>query len=484
MLLALILLPLLVSLVLFITKIDLSARWLSFMVALVELGLVCFMLSQFVPNASTQFLMDFEWMPTLGIRFKLGVDGISMSLLLLTTLLTPLIILTSFKNNYKQSAILYALVLLMQSGLILVFCALDAFLFYVGWEVALVPIYFICTLWGGENRIRVNLKFFIYTILGSLLMLLGIIYIHLQTQDASYSLSSFYNTNLTSSEQGWLFGAFFIAFAIKIPVFPFHTWQPDTYTEAPTVGTMLLSGIMLKMGIYGIIRFLLPILPLGMARWGDTAMILAAIGIVYASLIAFTQKDAKRLIAYSSIAHVGLITAGVLSFNVQGLQGAIIQMLNHGLSAVGLFLLVDIIERSLGTRSIERLGGIAKVAPKFAVFFLIILLGAVAMPLTNGFVGEFLLLSGIYQYNSYTTAVVGLSVIFGAVYMLRMYQNILLGELNTLTKNFVDVSNTDFLVLAIIASLTLIIGIYPKPLLMISESAVQQLILQVGEKLK
>ena len=484
MLLALILLPLLVSLVLFITKIDLSARWLSLMVALVELGLVCFMLSQFVPNASTQFLMDFEWMPILGIRFKLGVDGISMSLLLLTTLLTPLIILASFKNNYKQPAILYALVLLMQSGLILVFCALDAFLFYVGWEVALIPIYFICTLWGGENRIRVNLKFFIYTILGSLLMLLGIIYIHLQTQDASYSLSSFYNTNLTSSEQGWLFLAFFIAFAIKIPVFPFHTWQPDTYTEAPTLGTMLLSGIMLKMGIYGIIRFLLPIVPLGMARWGDTAMILAVIGVVYASLIAFTQKDAKRLIAYSSIAHVGLITAGVLSFNVQGLQGAIIQMLNHGLSAVGLFLLIDIIERSLGTRSIERLGGIAKVAPKFAVFFLIILLGAVALPLTNGFVGEFLLLSGIYQYNSYTTAVVGLSVIFGAVYMLRMYQNILLGELNTLTKNFVDVSNTDFLVLAIIASLTLIIGIYPKPLLMVSESAVQQLILQVGEKLK
>lgn len=484
MLLSLLLLPFLASLLLFLTKTNLSARWIALVVALIELGTVGIMFAKFVPDASTQFLMDFEWMPTLGIRFKLGVDGISMSLLLLTTLLTPLIILTSFKNNYKQPAILYALVLLMQSGLIVVFCALDAFLFYVGWEVALIPIYFVCTLWGGENRIRVNLKFFIYTISGSLLMLLGIIYIHLQTQDASYSLSSFYNTNLTSSEQGLLFWAFFIAFAIKIPVFPFHTWQPDTYTEAPTVGTMLLSGIMLKMGIYGIIRFLLPIVPLGMVRWGDTAMILAAIGVVYASLIAFTQKDAKRLIAYSSIAHVGLITAGVLSFNVQGLQGAIIQMLNHGLSAVGLFLLVDIIERSLGTRSIERLGGIAKVAPKFAVFFLIILLGAVALPLTNGFVGEFLLLSGIYQYNSYTTAVVGLSVIFGAVYMLRMYQNILLGELNTLTKNFVDVSNTDFLVLAIIASLTLIIGIYPKPLLMISESAVQQLILQVGEKLK
>ena len=276
------------------------------------------LLVRFTPDATTQFIVDLPWIEQLGIHFKAGIDGISMILVILTNLLIPIIILGSFKHSYKSPNAFYALILFMQSGLLLVFTALDAFLFYIGWEAALIPIYFICGLWGGENRIRVNLKFFIYTIGGSLIMLIGIIYLYLQTPGNTYDIAAIYDLNLDAATQGWIFWAFFLAFAIKMPVFPFHTWQPDTYTEAPTTGTMLLSGIMLKMGVYGVIRWLIPVAPLGFLEWGQTAMILSIIGIVYASVIAFTQKDAKRLVAYSSIAHVGLISAGIFAWNVQG----------------------------------------------------------------------------------------------------------------------------------------------------------------------
>ena len=270
--------------------------------SLVSLLITIFLYLNFTPDATTQFLVDLAWIPQFGIHFKAGVDGISMVLLVLTNLLIPIIVLSSFKQDVKDQQAFYALIFFMQSGLLIVFTALDAFLFYVGWEVALIPVYFICALWGGENRIKANLKFFVYTIAGSLLMLIAIIYLHLQTPGNSYDISEFYKLELDSVSQGWIFWAFFLAFAIKMPIFPFHTWQPDTYTEAPTAGTMLLAGIMLKMGIYGVIRWLIPVTPLGFQAWGETALILSVIGIVYASIIAFTQNDIKRLIAYSSIA--------------------------------------------------------------------------------------------------------------------------------------------------------------------------------------
>jgi NADH-quinone oxidoreductase subunit M len=480
-LLLIILLPLVATLVCF-TKGSNVSKW-AFGASLVPLLLTLLVLSKFVPDATTQFLVDLPWIPSLGIRLKLGIDGISMMMVLLTNILIPIIILASSKHKYKNPNAFYSLIFFMQAGLLVVFTAMDAFLFYVGWEAALIPIYFICAIWGGENRIRINLKFFIYTIAGSLIMLIAIIYLHLQTPDNSYDIASFYRLNLPANIQGWIFAAFFLAFAVKMPVFPFHTWQPDTYTEAPTTGTMLLAGIMLKMGVYGVIRWLIPVAPLGFAEWGQTALILSIIGIVYASIIAFTQKDIKRLVAYSSIAHVGLIAAGIFAWNVQGLQGAMIQMLNHGINVVGMFFILDIIIRRLNTREIASMGGIAKVAPAFAICFLIILLGVIALPLTNGFIGEFLLLMGVYHFNIWYAGVAGLTIILAAVYMLRMYQKVMLGQLNDRTRVFADIDGTEKAVLFILCALVIFIGVYPQPLLHISEAAVSNLVEQVNQKI-
>ena len=460
-----------------------SARSFAGLLSLLPLAITAYLYINFVPDASTQFLVNLEWIPQFGISFKAGVDGISMVLLMLTNLLIPIIVLSTFKQDIKNLSAFYSLIFFMQSSLLLVFTALDGFLFYVGWEAALIPIYFLCALWGGENRIKVNLKFFIYTIAGSLIMLLAIIYLHLQTPGNSYDIQEFYNLNLDKASQAWIFWAFFLAFAIKMPVFPFHTWQPDTYTEAPTAGTMLLSGIMLKMGIYGVIRWLIPIAPLGFHDWGNTALILSIIGVVYASIIAFTQNDIKRLIAYSSIAHVGLISAGVFAWNVQGLQGAMIQMLNHGINVIGMFFIADIIIRRTNTRDLNQLGGIAKPAPKLAIGFLIIVLGTVALPLTNGFIGEFLLLMGIYNYNIYYSALAGLTIILGAVYMLRMYQRAMFGVTNQLTTGFKDVDNTEIAVLLILSVMIIGIGLYPQPILHISEAAITNLLEQVNQKI-
>ncbi|HVW94709.1 MAG TPA: NADH-quinone oxidoreductase subunit M [Mucilaginibacter sp.] len=446
---------------------------LAFSVA--ELAIALFFLSKFVPNSDIQFAVDVPWVAKLGIYFDAGIDGINMIMVLLTTLLIPLIILTTYKHQYKKAGVFYALILFMQAGLLTVFTAFDGFLFYVGWEAALIPIYFICSLWGGENRIKVTLKFFIYTFSGSLFMLLAIIYLYLQSPTKTYDLFEFYKIGLDAHHQTFVFWAFFLAFAIKMPLFPLHTWQPDTYTEAPSAGSMLLSGIMLKMGIYGLIRWLIPNAPLGFFDWQSMTIMLSVIGIGYASIIAFKQNDGKRLVAYSSIAHVGLIAAGIFVFTVEGLQGAMIQMLNHGINVVGMFFIWDIISRRLNTRSISDLGGIAKVAPKFAIAFLIIVLGTVALPLTNGFVGEFLLLSSVFQWNIWMVTAAGLTMIFGAVYMLRMYKKVMHGPTNDLTITFTDISGSETVVLSVICILIIVIGIYPQPILHISEASVHHL---------
>lgn len=450
--------------------------------SLASLGVTIGLIAQFTPDASMQFVVNYPWIQQLGINFHVGLDGISLITVILTNLLMPLIVLASFKHDYKNANAFYALILFMQSGLLLVFTALDGFLFYIGWEAALIPIYFICAMWGGKDRIKVNMKFFVYTIAGSLFMLLGIIYLYLQNPANNFDINAFYALQLDKYQQGWIFWAFFIAFAIKMPIFPFHTWQPDTYTEAPAAGTMLLAGIMLKMGIYGLIRWLLPIVPQGVNDWMSVAMILCVIGIVYAAIIAFTQKNAKRLVAYSSISHVGLIAAGIFAINMQGMQGAMVQMLSHGINVIGLFFVLDIIYSRLKTNKIEDLGGLAKVAPQLAIVFLIIILGTVGLPGTNGFIGEFLLLYGVYTYNIWLGAIAGLTIIFSAVYMLRLYQKVMLGETNELTRNFTDIKGSEKIVLYSICILIILIGVYPKPIMHLSEASVQHLIEQLKLK--
>jgi NADH-quinone oxidoreductase subunit M len=447
-------------------------------VSLIELVLTIYTVSQFQPDASTQFVLNKTWVASLGINFYVGIDGISMLLVILTTLLTPLIILSSFKNSYDNAVSFYSLILFMEMALVGVFVALDGFLFYIFWEMALIPIYFICLRWGGVNRGAVTLKFFIYTLAGSLVMLVGLIYLYYQTPGQhSFSIEALYaaGQSLPASTQGIIFWAMFLAFAIKMPVFPFHTWQPDTYHTAPTQGTMLLSGIMLKMGIFGVIRWLLPLVPQGVNEWASTAIVLSVIGIVYASCLAIVQKDLKRLIAYSSIAHVGLIAAGLFTLNKIGMQGAMIQMVSHGIIIVGLFYIIDIIFSRTTTQDIASLGGIRTVAPIFTTVFIVIMLGSVALPLTSGFVGEFLLINSVFQFNNIIGAIAGLTMILGAVYMLRSFQQTMLGETNVRTQNFIDLGLNEKLVLYPIVIMVILIGVYPAPLLKISEAAVNNL---------
>ncbi|TJZ59798.1 NADH-quinone oxidoreductase subunit M [Sphingobacterium olei] len=469
--------PIISALVLAFMKSSTISKWAALGLSLLQFVLTIPFLCQFVPEAALQFEQSFPWITSLGIHFHIGIDGISLPLVLLTNGLIPLIVLSTFGKSLKGN--FYALVAFMQAGLLLVFTALDAFTFYVGWEIALIPIYFICALWGEGDRIRVNLKFFVYTFLGSIFMLVAILYLYHQTPNNDFEWTSFSGLDLADPTQRWIFWAFFLAFAIKIPIFPFHTWQPDTYTHAPAAGTMLLAGIMLKMGVYGLIRWLIPIAPLGVAAYGQLALILCVIGIVYASIIAFKQQDTKRLIAYSSIAHVGLISAGVFAWNQEGLQGAVMQMVNHGISVVGLFFVIDIIEQKTQTRSLRDLGGLASKMPKLAVFFLIIIMGAVGLPLTNGFVGEFLLLKGIFDYGVWFAVFGGLTLILGAVYMLRLYQRTMLGELAEQQASVVDIKGHELVLLTIISILIVYLGVFPNGLLHLSEASVFQMLQEV-----
>lgn len=476
---ALIFFPLIAALFLFSLKGE-QVKKMALFAAVIEFVISLYALSHFSADASTQFALNIPWIASMGISFNVGIDGISMLMVLLTTFLVPVIILSSFSTQHKSPQTFYGLILLMQMALVGVFVSLDGFLFYVFWELALIPIYFICLLWGGENRAKITFKFFVYTLAGSLFMLAGIIYLFLHTpyDQQNFSIEALYQAgrNLSPSDQGFVFWALFIAFAIKMPVFPFHTWQPDTYTVAPAQGTMLLSGIMLKMGTYGVIRWLIALVPLGVDNWKGVAIGLATIGVVYASCIAIVQKDFKRLIAYSSIAHVGLIAAGIFSLNEQGIQGALIQMLSHGINVVGMFFIVDILQRKTQTTAIASLGGIRNINSQFAVLFLIVLLGSVALPLTNGFVGEFLLLNGLYQYSAGIAAFAGLSVILGAVYMLRSYQSIMLGETNSVTASFPALEASEKAVLIIVCAAIIVFGVYPKPLFDIVSPAVHQLV--------
>lgn len=475
----LLLIPVLSAIILTVLQKE-SAKWAALVLALIQVLATLPFISQFAPDASVQFARSWGWLESMGIRFEIGLDGISLPMVMLTNGLVPLIILSTF--SHRKTGGFYGLIALMQAGLVLVFISLDAFSFYVGWEAALIPIYFICALWGEGDRIRINLKFFVYTFFGSLLMLIAIIYLYQQTGARDMSWQTLTTLSLSSEAQTWVFWAFFIAFAIKIPLFPLHTWQPDTYTHAPAAGTMLLSGIMLKMGLFGLLRWLLPLTPEAVHEYGGIALILGIIGVVYASIIAFTMSDAKRLIAYSSIAHVGLIAAGIFSLSLEGIQGAILQMVNHGIAVVGLFFIIDVIQQRTSTRDLKQLGGLAGPMPKLAICFLVIIMGAIGLPLTGGFIGEFLLLKGLFSVEGggfWYAVLGGTTLILGAVYMLRLYQKTMAGQLGDQQVAVVDIKGHEMVLLAIVLVLIVLIGVWPNGLLHLSEASVSNLLQQI-----
>lgn len=482
----LLLLPFLSAIALLATR-HLPARQIALVTTLANLAVTAVALSTFHGDGSFNYEISLPWVASAGVSFRLGLDGISMLLVLLTNLLAPIIVYSSFSRDFGLENRYYGLVLLMIGALNGVFMALDGLLFYIFYELALLPIYFICAIWGGEDRIRVTLKFFIYTFVGSLFMLVALLAVYLKTPAVlvaegvpaaahSFAWESLVAVELDPTTAWWVMLGFFLAFAVKMPLFPFHTWQPDTYVSAPTGGTMLLSGIMLKMGIYGMVRWMVPLAPEALSSWAPVFLGLAVFGIVYASIIAIKQSDLKRLIAYSSIAHVGLIAAGVLAWNKTGVQGSMIQMLNHGINVVGLFFVVDMLERRLGSRSLFEMGGIAKTAPKFATLFMIILLGSIAVPLTNGFVGEFLLLNGVWNYNGWLGMAAGLTIILGAVYMLRAYGLAMFGVENRHTSNFEDVSLHEWIVLGSIAGMVLFLGFFPQLILNLTDGSVNKIL--------
>lgn len=425
--------------------------------------------------------VSYVWLPYIGSSFAVGLDGMGHLLTFLTAFSFPLIFAATYKNDYKNSNAFYGLMLLSQCGLMGVFVAIDALVFYFFWELALIPVYFLCSRWGGERRIAATWKFFIYTFVSSLLMLVGILYVYLQTGPAqfsehSFSIHAFYNALISSADQNWLFWLFFIAFAVKMPVFPFHTWQPDTYEQSPAPVTMVLSGIMVKMGVFAVIRWVLPVFPLAVLKFDNIVIGLSVAGMIYASCIAMVQNDLKRLVAYSSIAHIGLMCAAIFTINTAGLQGVMIQMFNHGINIIALWIVVDIIEKHTGVRKISELGGLALHTPLLAIFFVIIALANIALPLTNAFVGEFAMFTGMYQYNAWYAALAGISIILSAVYTLNMVQKVFYGEDNILTKVVSLVTTKQKIVLTLIVIFIFVLGVYPKPVFDLTATTVTNIL--------
>ena len=486
LLLTLLLLPLAGSALVFAWK-NPASKYLALGIAFAEMFLTFFMLSSFdfkpTVDGVLQYEINYPWSNFIKSNLHFGIDGMSMLMLLLTNILSVLIILSSFNEKPSYRNTFYGLILLMQFGLVGVFTALDGLLFYIFWEVTLIPIWLIAGIWGQENKkIQFTTRFFVYTFVGSLFMLIGLIYVY--THSASFALTDLYNADLNASEQTVIFWFIFFAFAVKLPIFPFHSWQPDTYTYSPTQGSMLLSGIMLKMAVYGLLRYLLPITPdpiLGIS--GQIVMVLAICGIVHGALIAIIQNDSKRLIAYSSLSHVGLMVAGIMAsailtmkgtLMIEGGEGALVQAFAHGINVVGLFYCADILYKRFKTRDIRQMGGLAKVAPKFAVLFMVILLGSVALPLTNGFVGEFILIKSIFDYNVLAAVVAGLTMIFSAVYLFRFYGKAMFGKGDERVLASVgDLTDVEFSVMASLVVFVILLGIFPQPIIEMVQSSLK-----------
>jgi NADH-quinone oxidoreductase subunit M len=423
--------------------------------------------------------VSYEWLKYIGSSFALGMDGMGRMLTLLTAISFPLIFMATYRRSYSNSGSFYGLMLLTQAGLMGVFTAMDALVFYIFWELALIPVYFLCSRWGGERRIAATFKFFVYTFAGSLLMLVGILYVYNHTlpvqgfAEHSFSWKAFQNAQLTAGQQNGVFWLFFIAFAIKMPVFPFHTWQPDAYEQSPAPATMVLSGIMVKMGIFAVIRWLLPVLPAASHHYANIVIGLSVAGMIYASCIAMMQDDLKRLAAYSSIAHIGLMCAAVFTGNSLATQGVMVQMFSHGINIIGLWIVIEMIEKQLGVRKLSQLGGIAHKAPVLTILLVVMALANIALPLTNAFVGEFMMFGGLFQHSKWMTAIAGISIILAAIYTLTMIQKVFLGEPNTLTARISDISWNEKLVLAALVVAVFMVGVFPQPMLdMVKDSVV------------
>lgn len=447
------------------------ASRISLLFSVMAAVLSFYFLNQYNQGANLNYLSQWMTKPNVSVAFTL--DGLSMAMLLLTTTLTPLIILSSFKNEFQNAKSIYALILFMEFAMIGTFLATDGLLYYVFWELALIPIYFIALIWGiddAEKRKKAVQKFFIITLGGSLFMLTALLYLYQKTH--SFLVQSFYNTELSATEQFWIFFGFFLAYAIKIPIIPFHTWQANVYQKAPTVGTMLLSGIMLKMGLYSVLRWQVPIAPLAAKQYLPIVLGFCIAGVIYGSIVALRQKNLKKLFAYSSLAHVGLIAAGCYSMTIDGMSGAVAQMIAHGYVIVGLFFAAEIVFRRYNTWKIKEMGGIRQQAPKFVSLFLILVLASVAMPGTYNFVGEFTVLFSMFQINIWYAIFAGLTIILGAYYMLRMFQHVMLGESQ---KIFEDITTSEIVVLVIIAAFLLGYGIYPKPITELVKPAIENL---------
>jgi NADH-quinone oxidoreductase subunit M len=442
-----------------------------------------------------QFVERRDWIPSLGITYKLGVDGIGLLMVLLMTITTPICVLASWTSIAHRVRDFYAALLFLEAGVVGVFLAQDLLLFYVFWEVMLVPMFLLIGVWGGERRIYAAVKFFIYTMAGSLFMLVAILYLYFKTGEAgarTFELSVIFErlqwhvvegvrtppqVVFSETEQFWLFLAFGIAFAIKVPMFPFHTWLPDAHVEAPTAGSVVLAAVLLKMGTYGLVRYAIPLFPAGFDILAPLLVVLAVTGIVYGALMALAQDDVKKLIAYSSVSHLGFVVLGIVAWNEKALEGAVLQMVNHGLSTGALFLFVGAIYERRHTRKIADYGGVAKAAPGLAVVLMIATLSSIGLPGLNGFVGEFLILLGSFERYSLATAVAALGIVLGAVYMLVLYQRVMLGPV----KSEADATTPDLVAREWVYFVPLIllmvgIGLYPYPFLRVLDGSVQSLL--------
>ncbi|WP_395064211.1 NuoM family protein [Flavobacterium sp.] len=475
-----------VSLILIILLIGALATFLSgdkfaskvaLFFSLLALGCTTVLVNHFLGGVDIS--LNNPWILQPNVSFALKADGLALAMVLLTVSLTPIIIFSSFGNAFNKSKNFYALVLFMAFAMTGTFLAADGLLYYIFWELSLLPIYFIALVWGNgdaEERKKAVVKFFIYTLAGSLFMLIAFAYLY--TKAGSFLVSDLTKLDLTATEQTWIFFAFFLAYAIKIPIIPFHTWQAKVYQKAPTVGTMLLSGIMLKMGLYSVIRWQLPIAPLAAKTYMPVLIGLSIAGVIYGSIVALRQKDLKKLLAYSSLAHVGLIAAGCYTLTEAGLSGAVSQMIAHGFVIVGLFFAAEVIFRRFETNKIADLGGIRSQAPKFTSMFMIIVLASVALPGTFNFIGEFTVLYSLSQVNIWFAVLGGTTIILGAYYMLKMFQNVMLGETNTTI--FADVTPSETLVFIVIIAFLLFYGLYPKPIVDLVNPSIVEILKQIN----
>lgn len=456
---------------------DKFAKTVALFFSLASAVVSFYIYNEYSNGINTDFIH--QWITNPNIFIALKADGLSIAMLLLTTVLTSIIVYSSFGNSYNNSKSFYALVLFMSFAMVGTFLSADGFLYYIFWELALIPIYFIALIWGNgdvEERKRAIVKFFIFTLAGSLFMLAAFIYLFQKA--GSLMLGDLYTIHLTENEQFWIFLAFFLAYAIKIPIFPFHTWQANTYQKSPAVGTMLLSGIMLKMGLYSVIRWQLPLAPLAAKTYMNIFLVLSIIGVVYGSIVALKQRNLKKLLAYSSLAHVGLIAASTYTLSLDGLRGAVLQMIAHGFVVVGLFFAAEVIERRFKTQEIADMGGIRIQDSKFASMFMIVMLASVALPTTFNFVGEFTALYSLYNINIWFAVIAGTTIILGAFYMLKMFQNVMLGEKNI--KVFDAITIQESVVFIAIIVVVFLFGIYPKPINDLITPALQEIITKIN----